>query len=174
MSHIDKNNMLNISLNKEIITLKEGEEYFIIDSLYLNIVKAKIELVNPDTIETDIRHKIFKFPYTQSPFVIYKAEKSTFNIIKIIKANINDPVENYFSTDTGMILFIRKNIFLNVLNKFDYNKLLNYNSNTNIIDVEYWGNMLEDLNFYDVGLVLSPGINNGVEFDGSGDYKITA
>lgn len=164
--------MFNISLDKENIILKEGQEYFIIDSLYLNIVKAKKELVNSDTIDSDMRIKIFSFPYTQSPFVIYKAEENTFNINKIKKANINDPTENCFSTDTGTIILIRKSIFFKVLDKFDYNKLLNYDSNIDIIDYKYWENMVEDLNFYDIGLILSPGINQGVEFEGSGDYKI--
>ena len=165
--------MANISLKGEDILLRSGKSYFIIDALYLNDVKNGLTDVDTYDLENDIRRRIF--PYTETPFAIIALDKigdglQAIEIDKIKKAGDEDVNPRCFSTDTGLIIILEKSIFLEFLTHFDYDKLVEGLSEP--INLSYWTELEQQFAAYNCGLILSPGIKSGFDFDGSGLYKI--
>ena len=75
-----------------------------------------------------------------------------------------------FSTDTGLIIILERSIFLEFLKRFNYDQLV---EGLNCpINVSYWIEMERKFNAYSCGLILSPGVKSGFDFDNSGQYKI--
>lgn len=162
--------MRNISIQGIDISLNFGKCYYVIDALYLNSIKFEVDNLDKRIFDKEIEEKIF--PYAYAPFAKITA-KSIFQVrgIKKVKyEEINPKEKNYFSSDTGLILFIMNEIFIEFLENYDYNILTE--SITEIINFSYWDNIVSKFERNDLGLILAPGIDSEYEFDGSGIYKI--
>ena len=161
--------MKNISLNKEDLKLNVDAEYIVIDALYVNNIKEKMTFLDIDNFLDDVKSKVF--PYNPTPFTKFKADAPLFKISRI-RNNDNNSLSTspMFSTDTGLILFIKKELFINLINEFNYLDLVD--SQIDIINFTYWDALTNKYNLSDVGLILSPGIDSGVDFEGSGTYVI--
>ncbi|WP_316822893.1 hypothetical protein [Pedobacter gandavensis] len=118
--------MENISLNNEPLRLRTGTTYIIIDALYLNDIKECIQ--NIDTSSGIIASiKSISFPYMDTPFAMYLAKESLFDVSKIKKVHysdidVRDP--SFFSTDTALMVFINETLLLQFVDAFDYNELV--------------------------------------------------
>ncbi|MCD0476655.1 hypothetical protein LPB87_19860 [Flavobacterium sp. EDS] len=160
--------MKNISINNEPLELSIGKSYYIIDALYLNDIKK--ELLSTNSLPEDIREKIF--PYTDTPFAQYKSNKNTFFVNQIEKVDYDEVVEgdtSFFSTDTGLIVFVLEDILIEFLKDYNYEDLVD--SENELINEDYWNELVSKFNSTDIGLILSD-MNSGNDFDGSGTYKI--
>lgn len=164
--------MENISLNGEVLNLTDGQTYYIIDALYLNDISKDIEGASKQIDDNYIIKEFF--PFTIAPFCKIILDKSIFKIDRIKKANDEDEqtLGKYkcFSSDTGLILFIKESIFLSVASKFDYEELVDHPIDP--INIEYWKSLTNGLKAEDIGLVLAPGIDSGYDFEGGGFYEI--
>jgi len=163
--------MKNISLNKEPVELAVNIKYIVIDALYINEIKLEIENLTKDNILNEIRNSVF--PYTDTPFAEYIPMENVFTVDRIKKVDydqINSGNSNMFSVDSGVIVFINEKIFSNLLLKFDYEELVD--SSTELLNVAYWSSTVNDFNLSDTAVIISPGENSSIEFDGSGTYKI--
>lgn len=163
--------MKNISFNKEPIQLKCGIKYIIIDAIYLKDIRKEISNLNIDDIFNEIRNKVF--PYTDTPFATYIPRKATFTLGQIKKIDydqIIDGDKSILSTDSGVLVFINEKILKDFVLKFDYDEFVN--SEIELINIAYWNFIVDSYNLLDIAFVVSPGINSGVDFDGSGSYKI--
>lgn len=165
--------MGNISLNNEPLRLRTGTTYIIIDALYLNDIKECIQ--NIDTsIDVIARIKSVAFPYMDTPFAMYLAKESLFDISQIKKVNysdvdVKDP--SFFSTDTALMVFISETLLLQFVDVFDYDELLD--SGDPLINIDYWNSIVDQYDVLEFGLLMSQGIGVDADFDGSGTYKIT-
>ncbi len=163
--------MQNISLNNESIELKCDIKYIIIDALYINDIKQQLFNLKRDNILNEIRSVVF--PYTDTPFAEYFSTKNIFILNQIKKVEYNEitPGDNsVLSTDTGVLIFINEKILTEFTKKYDYGELVN--SSTDLLNINYWNSVVNNFNIFDLAIIISPGINTGVEFDGSGLYKI--
>lgn len=163
--------MNNISLNKETLELRRGIQYIVVDALYINDIKEEISNLSSENIVSEIRNKVF--PYTDTPFAEYIPTESIFNLEQIKKVDYNQIKtidKSVLSTDSGVLIFIAEKLFENFVLKFDYGDLVN--SSTNLINIDYWNSITSDYILSDVAILVSPGIDVGVEFDGGGTYKI--
>lgn len=163
--------MKNISLTKEPIELAVSIKYIVIDALYINEIKLEIANLTNDNILNEIRSTVF--PYTDTPFVEYIPMENVFTVDKIKKVNydqIDSDNNSMFSVDSGVIVFINEKIFINFTSKFDYEELVD--SPTELLNVAYWRSIVNDFNLSDTAVIVSPGVNSSIEFDGSGTYKI--
>ena len=163
--------MENISLNNEPLRLRTGTTYIIIDALYLNDIKEYIENIGTNSIITKIKSIVFQ--YTDTPFAIYPAKESLFDISKIKKVNYSkvDVKDLYFfSTDTALMVFINEALLLQFAESFDYNELLD--SADDLINFDYWSTIADQYDILDIGLLMSQGVNADTDFDGSGTYKV--
>lgn len=162
--------MYNISEKGDSIHLNKGE-YIIIDGLYLNDIKIYFESTELGAISIeDFKKKIF--PYNSIPFSIAKFSSDyIFNISQLQKVNYNeisDSYEKYLSTDTGLLIFINKNILQEFIVDYDFDKLVDYSS----LNYQYWSSLYKKFNNKNIGLILSPGLHSEYEFNGSGVYKV--
>lgn len=158
--------MKNLSNNNEPLELSIGKQYYIIDALYLNEIKS--EFLKANILPKDIRNEVF--PYTDTPYALYKPNESFFYLNQIIKVEYDEVVLNdfsFFSTDTGLIVFILEDILVEFLKDFNYEDLVN--SENELINKKYWKQIVSKFKLTDIGLVLADSENN---FDGSGTYKI--
>lgn len=171
MSHINNVRMLNISIESEKLILDKGY-YFIIDGLYLNDVRDYIQSREQKNDLTFDELKSEVFPYTDTPFAIIEiCESGEFDLMRFQKAeydSISDCRNKYLSTDTGLLLFIKKRILVEFVERYDFDKLVDLDP----IDKDYWSSIIKDFNDNDIGLIVSPGINSEHEFDGGGLYQI--
>ncbi|MGN7787294.1 hypothetical protein ACTJIJ_22360 [Niabella sp. 22666] len=162
----------NISLDKEPIKLKNGLKYIVIDALYINDVKQMLSTLNGNNIISEMRSKVF--PYTDTAFAEYTPVKDSFTLNQIKKVDY-DQIESsdtsILSSDSGALIFINEKIFLDFISEYNYNELVN--TEIDLINTRYWSSLVSSFNLFDVAVIVSPGINSGVEFDGSGSYRIT-
>ncbi|MEN5231571.1 hypothetical protein [Sphingobacterium faecium] len=75
-----------------------------------------------------------------------------------------------FTTDSGVVIFVNKELFLDFVLKFDYDELLD--SSTDLLNLDYWNSVIDNFNLFDVAIIVSPGINTGADYQGSGIYKL--
>jgi len=158
--------MKNLSLNNEPLELNPGKSYFVIDALYLQEIKN--ELDGKDI--RNIRHEIF--PYTETPYAELVFNRTTFLINQIKKVEYDEVIPDdysFFSTDTGLIIFICEDILIKFLERYDFNDLVNSNDET--ININYWEDLASVFETADLGIILSY-IKPENDFDGSGTYKI--
>jgi len=163
--------MKNISLNGEPIELSVTIKYIVIDALYINEISAELAHLKRDDIFDEIRNIVF--PYTNTPFAEYIPEEKVFNLDQIKnvdhdKIDVNDI--GVFTTDSGVVIFANKELFLDFASKFDYDELMD--SSTDLLNLDYWNSIIDDFNLFDVALIVSPGINTSADFQGSGIYKL--
>jgi len=163
--------MNNVSCNGEELILKPYKIYYIIDALYLNNIKEDINNLDLNQLDNEIKEKIF--PYSYAPFAKVTFSKEHFRIKDIKKADYDELTTedtNYFSSDTGLILLIEESLFITFIKDYDYEELVD--SMVDVINYEYWKKITSSFDSNKIGLILSPGINSGYEFEGSGFYKI--
>jgi hypothetical protein len=161
----------NFSLNKEPLYLVCGVKYIVIDALYVNDIRQELSDLNVDEIFNEIRNKVF--PYTDTPFVEYIPRKKTFTLNQIKRVNHNQLMsrdKSVLSSDSGVLIFINTLIFIDFVSKCDYDELVN--SETELLNIDYWRSITKSYNLHDVAITVSPGINSGIDFDGSGLFKI--
>ncbi|KIA99616.1 MULTISPECIES: hypothetical protein [unclassified Flavobacterium] len=161
--------MKNVSINNESLELNVYSQYYIIDVLYLTDIKN--EFLKASSLPEDIRKEVFL--YTDTPFALYKPDESTFYINQIIKVDYDEVILedfSFFSTDTGLIVFISEDILIEFLKDFNYEDLVD--SENELINEIYWKQIISKFKLVDVGLVLA-GSDSENDFDGSGTYKVT-
>jgi hypothetical protein len=163
--------MTNLSLNGEDIILNRGK-FIVIDALYLNDIKAKIDSLSTMDLG-ELRKTIF--PYTDVPFAEIKIETTQrlkiSQIQKVAYEKIADEDKSYcFSSDTGLIVFLKETLLKDFLIGYDYYQLVD--SETEPVNRRYWLELTAKYEAGDTGLVLAPGIDSGYDFEGSGTYKI--
>lgn len=163
--------MKNISLYNEPLELAINFRYIIIDALYINDIKIELPNLLADNILDEIRNKVF--PYSGAPFAEYYPKESMFTIDKIKKIDYNHRNffdRNVFCSDSGAIVLINEKVLIDFVLKFDYDKLVS--SRIDPINLAYWNSLAGEFNQFDIAVVISQGINRGVEFEGSGCYRI--
>ncbi|OXE98199.1 hypothetical protein BC749_12022 [Flavobacterium araucananum] len=159
--------MKSLPNNNEPLELSINKQYYVIDALYLNDIKS--EFLKANTLPKDIRNEVF--PYTDTPFAQYKPEENIFYVNQIIKVDFDEIVLedlSFFSTDTGLIVFISEDILLEFLKDFNYEDLVD--SENELINEKYWKQITSKFKLEDIGLVIADLEN---DFDGSGTYMIT-
>lgn len=163
---------MNISINKEPIKVKNNIEYIVIDALYVDDIREKLSELEKDDIIKEIKNKVF--PYTDTPFAQYIPKNNAVGIEQIKRTNniLSEDriIPNIFSVDTGLLIFINRNKIINFVSKFSYNELIN--SKTEVLNTDYWKVITSDYSYEDIAVILSPGIDSGVDFEGSGTYYI--
>lgn len=162
---------MNISINKEPIKVKSNIEYIVIDALYIDDIREKLSELEKDDIINEIKNKVF--PYTDTPFAQYIPKNNTVGIEQIKKSNISNEdiiTPNIFSVDSGILIFINRNKIINFVSNFSYNDLIN--SKIEVLNINYWKVITSDYLYEDIAVILSPGIDSGVDFEGSGTYCI--
>ncbi|MCC9019746.1 hypothetical protein [Flavobacterium lipolyticum] len=160
--------MKNISKNNEPLELSIGKKYYIIDALYVTNIKN--EFLKANILPKDIRNEVF--PFTDTPFALYKANNNIFFINQIKKVDYDEVVLedlSFFSTDTGLILFLNEDLLVDFLKEFNYDDLVN--SDNELINEKYWEELVSNFESTDFGLVLAD-IDSENDFDGSGTYKV--
>ncbi|MEN5086129.1 hypothetical protein ABE426_06635 [Sphingobacterium faecium] len=163
--------MKNISLNGEPIELSVTIKYIVIDALYINEIRTELAHLKRDDIFDEIRNIVF--PYTYNPFAEFVPEGKVFRIDQIKnvdhdKIDVNDI--GVFTTDSGVVIFVNKKLFVDFASKFDYDELMD--SPTDSLNLDYWNSIIDDFNLFDIALIVSTGINTGTDFQGSGIYKL--
>jgi len=163
---------MNISLKGEDVYLNSASCYYIIDALYLNTIKEEINSINVDFIEAEIKEKIF--PYLNAPFAIVNFLQSNTELEVIgvhrIKKVSDEQLNSYcFATDTGLVIFCEKSMFAAFVQAFSYYDLIDVMNGP--INTSYWQAVVSPFGSYNCALILSPGINKGFDFDGSGLYE---
>ncbi|WP_428232707.1 hypothetical protein [Flavobacterium sp.] len=160
--------MKSLPNNNEPLELSINKQYYVIDALYLTEIKS--EFLKANILPKDIRNEVF--PYTDTPFALYKPNESTFYINQIIKVDYDEVVLedfSFFSTDTGLIVFITEDILVEFLKDFNYEDLVD--SENELIDEKYWKQLVRKFDTTDVGLILAD-VNSENDFDGSGTYRV--
>lgn len=163
--------MLNISIQGEKLILDKGF-YFVIDGLYLNDVRDYMQSKEQKKHLSFDELKMEAFPYVDTPFTIIEIDKNTeFDIRSVQKVEYErsaNCTDRYLSTDTGLLLFIKKEILVDFVEQYDFEKLVDMDP----IDTNYWSSIKLCFNDNDIGIVISPGANSSYEIDGGGLYKI--
>lgn len=160
--------MKSLPNNNEPLELSINKQYYVIDALYLTEIKS--EFLKANILLKDIRNEVF--PYTDTPFALYKPNESTFYINQIIKVDYDEVILedfSFFSTDTGLIVFITEDILVEFLKDFNYEDLVD--SENELIDEKYWKQLVRKFDTTDVGLILAD-VNSENDFDGSGTYRV--
>lgn len=166
--------MANVSLKGQYILLQEGKCYFVIDALYLDRVKQNIDSIDKSNVEEEIRARVF--PYTEAPYTKICLPQTgggqlKFEIENIKRDDDEDDILGSFSSDTGVIIFIEESILIDFVVDFDYNHLVE-SGTAELINLDYWLGLEKKFGSSNCALILSPGINKGFDFNGSGFYKI--
>ncbi|HYD90648.1 MAG TPA: hypothetical protein VEA37_04070 [Flavobacterium sp.] len=162
--------MRNVSTKGEDIKLISDKCYYVIDALYLNNIKSEIDDLDMRFLDKDVEEKVF--PYTEAPFakITGRGLFQVKNIKKIKYEDINPNDKNYFSSDTGLIIFVTEESFLAFLEGYDFNSLVDTIAED--INLNYWDGIASKFSQNALGLILAPGIDSEYEFEGSGIYKI--
>jgi hypothetical protein len=164
--------MPNISTKGEDILLQSGKTYLVIDVLYINEIKENLNSIDVNNLGS-LKKEIF--PYSDAPFAIIAVQDGEFfKTIKVscIKTEKEENCDSScFVSDTGLIIFLNINKLSDILSHFDYNILVE-ETEKSVINIPYWLSLEKLIGEYNLGLILSPGINKGFEYGGSGLYKI--
>lgn len=164
--------MLNFTEDQTPIQQCVGEKYIFIDALYWMDAIERRHLLRLESFVDDLRELVFRFPFSDTPFAEFVPESSAFFISQIVKVRSSDSVaKDVFSTDTGLILVMREDILPQMLDQFSYDDLLS--DPLDMFDKNYWNRIVDSLPAHSVGLISSPGISSGVDFDGSGRFRLT-
>lgn len=163
--------MNNISLNKEDIQLKVNTKYIIIDGLYIDEIKQGLKKLNINDLIEEIKVKVF--PYLDIPFAEYIADDRIFQVSRIRKASDEEvdkkSDKSLFASDTGVLVFVNETLLLDFICAYNYEDLTD---SSELINEKYWQSIARKYDFEDMALIVSPGLDSGVEFDGSGIYRI--
>lgn len=169
--------MRNVSLHSERITLNPGSRYFVIDTLYVNdLAREDLPSVGPDAF---IRDRVFSYPHAQTMFVLIDIRERSEELVvhvgdilsvtdEVAEAN----VDSCFVTDTGLIVFVREENLSDLVSALDFYELVDTNGAHETVDLEYWDRIAGRYHLNDLALMVSPGLDSGYEFVGSGLYMI--
>lgn len=163
--------MKNISIKNEPLELNITKSYYIIDALYLNDLKEELLKASSLPKDEEIRNNIF--PYTDTPFAKYTANKNSFFVSQIKKVDYDEVIlgdTSFFSTDTGLIIFILEDVLIEFIKDYNYEDLVD--SEDELINENYWKILVSKFNSTDIGLILSD-MNSENDFDGSGTYRVS-
>lgn len=154
----------------ESILLNANISYLVIDAQYLNDIRDKKDMLGDPNWPERIKKEIF--PYALNPFAFLEVKDATtptvtindINIlaVSIDEADVRDKDQCTFCSDTGLIVFINQSYLKSFLLVFDYNTLTG--SETDLIDKEYWNDIISKFKQNDVGLISTA--------SGSGFYKV--
>ena len=140
-----------------------------IDALYISSMQ-KLE----GSFDSELRNLHLLFPYTDIPFAKYYAHEQVFYVERI-KAISYDAIgtdkSQCLGVDSGVTLFIHADIFTIFAHNFSYDDL--FSDPSQIYNENYWQLITDAYHRSYVACILSSGIGSGVDFDGSGTYKIT-
>ena len=154
--------------------LKAGVSYFIMDALYLNDIRKIKEIEDNELFEGKLYKEIF--PHSENIFTkLIPTEDLNFKLAYIHSFDSDEQGadnSNVFVSDTGLLIFINRDIMRSFLAHYDYETLTDGDGVEGPINNKYWFNIIRNYNAGDIHLLLSPGIGNGYDFDGSGKYKI--
>ncbi|AFD06142.1 hypothetical protein [Solitalea canadensis] len=161
--------MENISENGSSLILDAQKSYYVIDALYLSNINEQISSLNLLDLDNEIRMKVF--PFTDSPYMKFKPLRNVLSVIEIRQNNetIKEKKE-CFDVDSGMIMLIDDKIFIEIVTKFNFGDLVD--SQTSLINMVFWKGLTKQFELNQIGIILSPGVDSGYEFVGSGEYKI--
>lgn len=135
----------NTSFFGEPIQLAKGFFYFVIDALYLNDVVLKSHKVDKENLEHSIRTDVFSFPNTDIPLAKFFTIETTFHPNQLVRIKSNEVTKFkktlLLDSDTGLLLFIHQDVFLDlILNSgYDYDNL--FSSRTGEFDLSYWSSL---------------------------------
>ena len=166
--------MRNISLNGEDLTLGIGKGYIVIDVLYLEDLNGAIITDYENLLNNPDVEKVFPYIGHLNAYLKFDNDKDEYMNIHITSIKKSTFENNLFArsksfpTDTGLIMCIHEKVFEDILKIFSYDKLLD--SLTEIINLEYWDELVNSYPRFDLGLISAPGIDSGFDFDGSGFY----
>ncbi len=169
-------NKANVSFGKDPIDVKVDQEYLVIDALYLKEIQAKGIETNGDNFLKIIKEQVFVYPYSEFCFAVTSFSRPTFEVRQIKKYAENETnhkidKERIFCSDTGLLLIINLDIAVSLISKINYDELVNGDWDTDI-NIHYWRTVAAPFEYSDLALILSPGINSGVDFVGGGLYYI--
>jgi hypothetical protein len=162
---------VNILINNGFLELKVGNNYIVIDALYINDIKEQISDLNEFNFLEEIKEKVFI--YCNTPFVKYSPEKKFFTMNQIVKffdETTDSDNKCVFSTDTGLVLFIEEKFIKEFIQLFNYDYLVD--EKDDLLNLEYWNSIISNYEFNSFGIVVAPGINSGYDFGGSGRYYL--
>lgn len=157
---------------KQIIQV--NEEYTVIDALYLTEIIDNFHLLSEDNFENDIRNLVF--PFNDYPFATFNSTKEIFELSQIKKIDYKE-AENFksscFSTDTGLLLIIRKEVFFQFCKMQDYNFDALVDSEDYIINLDFWNNITKTFKKTDILLFIAESSDSNYDFKGSGIYMVS-
>lgn len=161
----------NLSLKGENIELTGKSDYYIIDALYLNDVKENLDYINTRNLEQELKEKVFPFTVCPIGRISTSDHSISISIDKIKQISEAQVSSSSFTSDSGLILLIRTDVFFKFLAIYNFDTLTEgLNDPVNIF---YWNNVITQFPEKSCALILAPGINSGFEFVGSGLYSLT-
>ncbi len=158
-------------MNGEPISLRIGKQYIVIDALYLMYIKDLLPRLSGVNLD-DIRK--MAFPYTDTPFAEYAPSSTSFllsDMKTISSSQIKNDDKRIFAVDSGMIIFVNIEILIDFLLVYDFYELLGRTDT--LIDFGLWTNWVSNHEALDTAIIVSPDIEAGFEFQGSGMYQIS-
>jgi len=154
-------------MNLESIKIIKEKYYFLIDSLYINALKDGLSSIQKDNL---IDTMLKCFPYTDRPFSYFKATGNFFLVKEFRGIPEDNQIDlNHLASDTGLLLIVEESIILNVIDRFDYDTLLD--SEIDTFNLGYWQGLLESFKHGQLGL-MSP-VGPDPEYGGGGIFKVT-
>jgi hypothetical protein len=167
----------NTSFYGEPIHLAIGSSYFVIDALYLDDIILNSHKIDKKNIENSIRNEVFPFPNTNFPFAKFFTKKVTFHPNQLVRIKSKE-VTNFDKTrilasDTGLLLFINQDIFLDLVlnNNYTYDALVA--SMTTEINFYYWDFLTAKFGTSNLGIIRPVfKLENSTYMGGGGKFFI--
>lgn len=161
--------MPEANYSHERVELIANERYFVIDPLYLKRIKIHRMLV-AERKWLDLQQ--VAFPHGENSFALFSSKKSFF-AVEMVRDNTDedqDPDFRCISVDSGSILFIVLDHMETVLFRLEYDEL--FSDPISIVSIKHLIDVARNLPKGAVALLLSPGTTSGVDFIGSGSYRL--
>lgn len=162
---------MNISINKEPLEVRAHAYYILIDGDYLNDLKCELSNLSADNLYLEARSRIFI--YNDTPFAEFQTDFDVFTIDMIQQVDrevVDGDSQSFFSTDTGLLILCEEVFLRAFIESYDYEALIDHPSE--LIDEDYWGEITSHFPRGSFGIIVSPGINSGCDFIGSGLYRV--
>jgi hypothetical protein len=162
----------------KIELFKQGE-YVIVDPLYLEQIHDSIDSVVSDCEGLNLLYHIENeaFPYSGGYILGYLNIRNDHTNIgvddfkKSTPENLLDPKSKeefcLFTSDSGVVIICEIHALLMLSELVNYDLLFNNQG----IDKVYFENVKKEISSNSLWILSTPGINNNVEFDGSGVYS---
>ncbi len=166
-----------MDLTKEIEIVGQGK-YVVVDPLYLDQIRDTVENTREVCEGLDLLYQLENeaFPYSGGFILGYlnienenvKINVSEFKKIKPEFLENPQDKERYclFTSDSGVVMICEIKRLLRLSEILDFDLLFD---DKGVVE-EYLGNVRRQLSEYNIWALSTPGINQNVEFDGSGVY----